>query len=64
MKRKDPYQGRHAKPQRALREPTKQPGGKLPKSATGGTGDTRDLYLAGKQVNPFSLAHDEIKKRR
>jgi hypothetical protein len=60
MKRKDPYAGR----KRALREPTKQPGGKLPKSATGGTGDTADLYLAGKQVNPFSLAHDEVKKRR
>jgi hypothetical protein len=62
--RKDPYQGRHAKTQRALRKPSRQPDGSLPKSAKGGTGDTRDLYLSGKQVNPFSLAHDEIKNRR
>jgi hypothetical protein len=63
MKRKDPYAGR-ARTQRALRQPSRQPDGSLPKSTKGGIGDVQDLYLRGKTVDPYSLAHDEAKKRR
>jgi hypothetical protein len=63
MKRKNPYAGRHARTQAALRQPSQQIDDPMPKGSEPHYGEVQDRHLRG-MGNPFSEAHGQVRKRQ